>query len=479
MRVNRFGRPGSPVSLTVGVMGAGVGLAIGILAGLQPLLLFLGIFAIVVLICFFNYFEQTVLGLLILRSSLDIFSAQQLPAVFAIGVDALTLLYVALRLLLGQRVTTDKFFWFFAAWVATQGLWVILLPLGGLGLDGSYLSDGIQEWLRLFSWLMIYLLVMQLKERIHPEKLVSYLFLSLVIPLAVGFVQVVLPASLLPSFLIYGGDSDTSLTYEVGARLNGTLGHPNSFATFLLFFIALTCWKLGHAKRRLPWIILLCLLAFFLVSTKAIFILAMLCIFLTVLIVPRLSLLKILGALIFVAIVLGIYASTEYGRERLISVTGTPLLNPEISLSDSILLSWSDNNSFNWRIAQWTFLLQSWTNSPLLGFGLDTSPYLSVLENYAHNDYIRALVETGIIGFLTFLVFLGAQFIYLVHCLNSPNSTHNQRRLCTVLIALLIAVTIGMFTDNIWSHTTFFFYWWTMFAIAGWNWNKKTYLISN
>lgn len=471
MRVNRLGYPASPLSLGVGIIGTAGGLVIGILAGLQPLLLFLGIFAIAVVICFFTYFEQTVLGLLILRSTLDIFSAQQLPAVFAVGVDALTILYVALRLLLGQKIVTDKFFWLFAAWVATQGLWVILLPLGGLGLDGSYLLDGIREWFRLFSWLMIYLLVMQLQERIHPEKLISYLFLSLVIPLAVGLLQVLLP-SLLPSFLLYGSDLDNSLTYEIGSRLNGTLGHPNTFATFLLFFIALACWKLGQVKQRWPWIILLCLLAFFLVSTKAIFILVMLCIFLVILIAPRLSLLKILGALIFVAIVLGIYASTEYGRERLISVTETPLLNPEISLSDSILLSWSDNNSFNWRIAQWTFLLESWKNSPLLGFGLDTSPYLSVLENYAHNDYIRALVETGVVGFTTFLAFLGAQFSYLINWLNSPNSTPSQRRLCTVLIALLIAVIIGMFTDNIWSHTTFFFYWWTMFAVAGWDWTK-------
>jgi hypothetical protein len=30
-----------------------------------------------------------------------------------------------------------------------------------------------------------------------------------------------------------------------------------------------------------------------------------------------------------------------------------------------------------------------------------------------------------------------------------------------------------MITENIWSHTTFFFYWWTLFGVAGWNWNER------
>lgn len=462
----------SRTSWSVGIIGSSIGLISGVLSGLQPRLLCLAIAAIFIVICFFTYFEQTVLGFLILRSSLDIFSAQQIPAVFAIGLDALTLLYVGLMLLLGRRVITDRFFWFFAAWVALQGLWVILLPLGGLGFDASYLSISIREWMRLFSWLMVYLLVMQLKERIHPEKLISWLFLGLVVPLVIASLQLLLPMSLLPSILIYGGGQDASLPYEYGSRLNGSLGHPNTFATFLLFFIALTCWKLSKPNRDSFWIFLLGVLIFFIVSTKALFILAMLGIFLLVMIAPKLNLVNLLGAIVLVALTLWLYTTTEYGRERLISISDTPLFNPDIDFSQSILMSWTDHNSFNWRIAQWTFLLESWRNHPLLGFGLNTSPYLSILRNYAHNDYLRALVESGIVGLVTFLGFLTAQLSYLLYLLCSPNLKNTQRNLCTVLISLLIAVFVGMSTDNIWSHTTFFFYWWTVFAVVGWDWEK-------
>jgi len=130
---NRFSR----LSLWVGVAGVGVGIVAGLLAGIQPLLLGLAFVAVGAIVYFFSSFEEAVLGLLILRSSLDIFSAQQLPAAFALGVIGLTLLYVTVRLLLGEKVQIDKFWWFLAGWVALQGLWVILLPLGGLGLDGS------------------------------------------------------------------------------------------------------------------------------------------------------------------------------------------------------------------------------------------------------------------------------------------------------------------------------------------------------
>ncbi|HEY9632035.1 MAG TPA: hypothetical protein V6D14_01430, partial [Coleofasciculaceae cyanobacterium] len=157
-RKSRF----SLLALGVGVIGVGAGLVVGFLAGAQPVLPILALVAIAAVVFFFTSFEQAVLGLLILRSSLDVFSAQQLPAAFALGVDALTLLYVTVMLLTRQKVRTDGFWWFFAGWVLLQGVWVVLLPLGGLGLDGSVLLDSIREWIRLFSWVMVYLLVMQL-----------------------------------------------------------------------------------------------------------------------------------------------------------------------------------------------------------------------------------------------------------------------------------------------------------------------------
>lgn len=125
--------PSSRLAFWVGVGGVVVGIAAGWLAGAKPLYLGLVLGAVAVVIYFFADFERAVLGLLILRSSIDSFIAQQLPAAFALGLDALTLLYVTVMLLTRQNVRTDRFWWFFAGWWVLQGLWVILLPLGGWG----------------------------------------------------------------------------------------------------------------------------------------------------------------------------------------------------------------------------------------------------------------------------------------------------------------------------------------------------------
>ncbi len=451
------GRHSSVLPLLIGLVGVGVGIVAGFLAGAKPLYLSLTLVAIPVVILFFTRFEQAVLGLLILRSSLDVFSAQQIPAAFAIALDVLTLLYLTIKLLTHQPIQTDWFWWFFAGWVMLQGIWPILCILGGLGLGAFTFLDNIREWTRLFSWLMVYLLVMQLRERLHPEKIISLLFISLIPPVILGLMQ--------------------QLSHTDGVRIHGTFAHANNFVLYLLLFIALTCWKLRSAKQRWYWILLLGLLANLYVATGAVFGLVMLATFLLTSILPQLKLSNAIAGVTVIVVLAALFFSTDYGHERFNQIMQTPLLNSDIDISRAIVLSNSDFNSFNWRISQWHYLLQSWQNSPLLGYGLGTSngfPNYYSLSPYpvpAHNDYVRALVEGGIVGLVTFVTFLGIQGLHLLKLFWSAPRHSAQRDLCWSLLAVLLATTVGMLTDNIWSGTAFYFYWWTTFAIAGWNWN--------
>ncbi len=451
-----------------------IGFAAGIAVGIQPLYMGLVVAVMLVLTYFFANFPQAVLLLLIVRSSVDIFSELQIPSALAIGIDILTLIYVTIMLLQRQKVHTDSFFWFFAVWVLTQALWVVLLPLGGLGLDGGYLADSLREWVRLFSWLMVYLLVMQLKDQVEPEVMLSQLLLGLIPPITLALLQMFLPSILPPLLSTNAGGEIGALASASASRIRGTFGHPNSFATYLLLFISLTWWKLGESKNRLPWILLLGVLSMFFVSTKALFSLMMLAIFVLVLVAPRLNLLKIIGGILFFVLVIGLFASTPFGQERLSSLFNTPLLNPDIDISRAILLAQGDNNSFNWRLAQWTYLLQQWQQYPLLGFGLGLSTHVSTNQLLPHNDYVRALVEGGIAGFVTFILFFFAQGARLWSLIKSPLTVPSQRSLCLILFAFLLAIPVGIITENIWSHTTMLFYWWTILAIAGWQWKPRT-----
>ncbi len=459
------------LALFVSLLGVGIAVMSGFMAGASPILLGLGFATVPIVAFFFMQFEVAAIGLLVLRSALDPFSEMQLPAAFAIGVSALTLLYVVVQLITKKQVITEKLWWIFATWVALQSLWLVLMFIGGLGSDASQLQTSLREWVRIFSWLMVYLLMLQLKDKVHPEIIVSRLFLALIAPSTIALMQIFAP-SLLPPMFGGGGDEYGAIGASI-SRVNGTLGHPNTFATFLLLFIGLTLWKLGKAKQRLYWLCLLGLLAFFYVATKALFALAMLGVFLLVFIAPKLSLPKIIGGALLFAIAIALFASTEFGQQRLASLTSTPLFNSNIDISRAILLSASDGNSFNWRIAQWTFLLQAWEHQPILGYGLATCKQLTVFDAYAHNDYIRALAEGGIIGFAAFILLFMALFIYLLQIFRIAQPNSKQRNLCLVLLAMLSAIMVGMLTENIWSHTTLFFYLWTLISVAGWQWNEN------
>ncbi|MEM9163736.1 MAG: polymerase, partial [Cyanobacteria bacterium P01_F01_bin.4] len=326
--------------ITAGILGLVIlgGLMAGFMTGTNPTLLVVAFVAIAILVSFFSSFETVILGLLIIRSSLDIFSDYQIPALLAIGLDALAILYVAVSILTRQPIKTDNFWWFFLGWVALQGLWVVLLPLDGLGMGSSLLPVGIREWIRLFSMVMVYLLVMQLKDRIPPQRLVSILLLSLVGPLIAASIQSFVPLSMQPDILIFNTGGD----YETGSRINGTLGHPASFSTFTLFFLGLAYWKLTQSVKKLPWLLLMGAIAFFLVSAKSLTGLSMMMIFILVMLLPRLNAINLVGAVILMTFVFALFGSSEFGQERLSSLMDTPLLNPDINWSRAVLMSWRD-----------------------------------------------------------------------------------------------------------------------------------------
>jgi O-antigen ligase len=449
--------------------GVAIGLATGVLVSSQPLIVFAIFAAIGMVFYFFADFNRVVIGLLVLRSSLDVLSAQQLPSVLAIGVDLLTLLYISVQLLQRKKVYADSFWLFFAGWVLLQGIWPLLCIAGGLGFEGWALSVNLREWTRLFSWLMMYLLVMQLKGRLEPETIISLLFLSLILPMLAAGMQIFLPESLLPSQLRHSGNLQEN-------RIFGTLGHANTFSCYLLLFIGLTWWKISYSKRRWIWILLLVPLLFAYVGTHSLMSLVMLTIFVVIIASTRLRPASLLGGLVVISMVFALFASSEFGRARLETLSETPIFNPNIDVSRAILLQKTDNNTFNWRLYHWTALIEQWKKSKLLGYGLATAIYVAPPDSpfIPHNDYVRALVEGGLVGLSTFLAFLAAQAFYLLQLISKAAPGSPQRELSKVLFAVLLATFVAMSTDNVWICTTFYFYWWALLPICAWDWNKAT-----
>lgn len=421
------------------------------------------------LFTFFRSFEQTVLGILLLRSALDLYSGQQVPAAFALGVDLLALIYLGRALITRQPIITDRLWWMLAGWVALQGFWVALLPTGALGGTAFMAYEALREWVRFFSLGMVYLLVMQLRDRIPPERLVSLLFWCLAFPLFLAALQIAHVD--LPGFLQSNvGWKDFEGT---GDRINSTLGHYNSFATFSLLFIALALWRLQTSRRPLGWMLLIGGLLYCLIATKSLTGLVMLVVYGVLYFLPKLRGKGLFGA-IALAVALAILLSTEMGQERLGELNSTPLLNPHLSISRAMALQAADmtefRNSFNWRLLQWRDLLIDWQRYPLLGYGLATTKKLSIFNTTSHNDYIRFLVEEGVIGFSLFLLFLLAQMGRTLSVLRQAPPGSPQRALAAAMFPFSVALMVGMAAGNVMVHTATFFYWWVILAVLGWRW---------
>lgn len=436
----------------------------------DPTYLALIIFAAAIVFLLLRHFDTAILLMLTARSSISIFSDYGVASLYAIGLNFIAIAYVALKIFRKQRVQLDWFIIFYVAWVALQSLWVILLPLKALGMGPGHFSTAFKEWVRIASFPLLYLLIMQLRDRVHPERLINFLFMSLIVPLSVAGLQVFLPASVLPPLLVplekdFGG-------LETASRIAGTMGHPNGFAVFLVVFMCLTFWRTNHSKRPILWSVLFGIIGFFLVSTKSLVGLAMLGVSSVILVIPKAKPLTVVAGIFLVGFIFLLYTSSDYGQERLSGIYSTPLLNPEIDLSRAILTSWYDNNSFNWRIAQWHFLLDAWKERPILGYGLHASSYVTIFENHAHNDYVRALTEGGIVGFITFIIFWLTSLFRLIQITMRPNISNKQRDLCLALLAVLLSVFVGMITENVWYQTILHFYFFTLLAVSGWDWNS-------
>jgi O-antigen ligase len=438
--------------------------AMGIAAATKPILLAAGIVGAIGISLLYKKFEFSVLGLLIVRSSLDPFSDLQLASILALIIDGITICYITGCLLLHKRIKTDWWMIFLLVWILLTALWPLATALGWLPKESESLGIGIREWLRVASYGAIYSLVMQLRDRMPGQRLLSYLLLSLVVPVSVAFGQLFFP-SLLPKAVI-------AYVEGSGTRVYGTLGHPNTFAAYLLLMGGLVWWKYrATAQRR--WLALLGVLIPVYLSTNSLAGVAMILVIVGVLVLPRLSLQSLTVASLSIVLALGIFISTDLGRTRLEALQQTPLLNGDFSISKAINLSYIDGNSFSWRIAQWSYLIKAWEHSPLFGYGLGTTKILTPFHNGSHNDFIRALAETGLVGLFMFLVLWAALFVRIADLWRQAPAGSAQRELGLVMLGVYAAVTIGMTTEHYWETTAFYFYWLTIIAVAGWKWPKE------
>lgn len=457
-------------------------ITLGLISGAQPLLIVGAFFAAAVLFLFFNYFEQTVIGLLLVRNSLDVFTDYQLPAAYTLGLVALTILYVIVKFITNQNVKTDNFWWFMIAWSFLQGIWLILLLLGALELDAGLFQISFREWFRMISIPLIYLLTLQLDGKVNPLKFIIFIsFAAMIFPIFIALLQMFVP-SVLPEMLSginkVTDNLDLVARGEDVSRIRGTFIHANTLCRALVISLGVAIWELENSNMRWPWLLLLPLFALLIVGTKSMSGLIMLAIVLVAAMVRKMSLSKlVIGVLMFLGVLL-LFSSSEYGQSRLESLYNLPFVNPEIDFNRAVILARNNlsNNSLNWRLSHWKYLLDEWEGSSFFGYGIGLSTHFHRREVLApHNDYVKFLIEQGYIGVMLLLSFIGAHICRAVQLIRDAKDNRKKQAFSYMLLVFSIATAVGMITENIFRSSPYFVTLWSLFAVASWNWNNQEY----
>lgn len=238
----------------------------------------------------------------------------------------------------------------------------------------------VLELLRLGTVMMMFVVVNQLvRDRRTMIHIISACYVGLIFPLL---------------YTIYGIVAGAQVSEVKGSltRLTGPFSQSNTFARYLMFLIVFGVAIYPYVTRRLR------LALTGLLGLSVVFLLL------------SLTITAVVGTLAGIVILIVVQRRKGLAFGLLVALMAGAFLVPGISerLSSFDTGSVSDpqGNSLAWRFSYWTEVLPLANHNPVTGIGLDVTQYQTDAAKQPHNDIIRAYVETGVLGTLTYLAVL-------------------------------------------------------------------------
>ena len=344
----------------------------------------------------------------------------------AVGLGFLTL---AQRLVRRQPLLPTAPGWTYALFLA------VCLPMIPGSVDPV---AGVKEWARLASGLAIYLMA---TEVVHDERqarrFTVVILASSLLPLAVGWLQ-----RLTGSGYFFLGFVGTEFAY----RPQGTFAHPGILGSYLVIMLTMATtayFGAPSAARRAA-------LIGWGAATAG-------CLALT------LARTEWLGFLVAMT-VLGLLKQRRLAIMILVCaavlLASVPLLRERLTATESVF----------WRLDLWQAAYSlAWPPS-FLGLGLGTSPWhvnqiLPLVDSPPHNDYLKVLLETGL---LALLAYLGWLLALLRHAWRAYCRTIDRQIAWRALglLAITAAGAVMSLSDNYLGHTAVQWYFWAFVALV-------------
>lgn len=411
------------------------------------LFLLAGFFGIIVFIFTIYDFSGLFLLLLVLRSSLDVFTNTGLVlGDVMFNVPSAVGIYILAGGCLYLLIKKNSVFPLISVY---YGLWlVILVPFVGLTIYnfGSEGAIAVRELTRLLTILMVFLATYNLVDPANIKKFLAAIMLSLMVPLGVGYFQ------------LFTG---TGMVLNDIHRIYGTIAHPNSYALFIVLFLGLTYWKWRKNYGKI-WGLLLLLELVALISTVSFNGMIMFFLLLNIILWQENFYYKVSIVLTILVFIL-VLSQNDQVQQRIQEVKEA---NFQHNIQHQEL-----GDSISWRLATWWHLVKLWREQPFTGYGLQATNIINPIimpdgePAEAHNDYLKYLLETGIVGFSLYLMFnvLVAVAIFWEY---KVARNLQIKRLLFVLLAVFISWQIGSLSSNFLRATAFQFYFWAALGVA-------------
>jgi O-antigen ligase len=265
------------------------------------------------------------------------------------------------------------------------------------------------------------------------------------VPIATRLVQLVCFAPAL--IALYQLATHTGMDVAHNLRANGTFAHPNSAAMFFAIAAIASLWQYLDNGRHRYDALLMTLFATALIATFSIDGLITLVAMLTAFGALRPGSLRVkLGPCAIAGVVVLVFFATPLGSQRVAGETSTSLAAAERG---------ETNSTLDTRLYRWKTLLPEWEQSPVFGRGLGTTTTTESTSanrlNYLlpHNEYLRYLVETGVVGLailLAALAILLRGLFRMRNVLGTPSAgTFNSPSLG---IAIVLGCLVNSLADN-------------------------------
>ncbi len=308
-----------------------------------------------------------------------------------------------------------------------------------LGIAGAPdKNQTAQDFLRILGTFMVFVLCVDaMRLRADRQWLMRILLLSSVVPLLVGAYQ----------FVTDTGDQDKGFN-----RIQGTFVNPPPYADFLVQLLPLAIVFVMHTPSRLARLALAMMVpvmvfSIYATQTRGAWI--------GVIIIVMVWLWRrARWSLLLVPLVLGaIYFGAPSVRARIAEATS----------GTCVSRTYCESSAF-WRVKQWQAAAQITSPVKLATFGAGFSAVEVTLGTRTHNEYLRLLVESGLVGFFAIAV-LYRRLISLTLKAYRESATPYQRDLAWAFFAVLLSRLVMAASDNILDIVVIEWYFWAFAAV--------------